>query len=68
MKIFFFDNIKNIINSNKKALITDNENNKIYLDNFEYQTEDNIFKSLGNVKILDKHQNTYEFNKFHLVF
>ena len=61
-----FNNYKKIISSSKKALITDNENNKIYLSNFEYQIEKNIFKSLGDVKILDKNQNSYEFNQIYI--
>ena len=61
-----FNNYKKVISSSKKALITDNENNKIYLSNFEYQIEKNIFKSLGDVKILDKNQNSYEFNQIYI--
>ena len=35
-------------------LVTDLDNNKIFLENFEYQINDNIFKSLGYVKIKDQ--------------
>ena len=46
--------MKKIIRSDQKATITDLENNKIYLENFEYLSSENIFKSIGLVKIIDK--------------
>ncbi len=61
-----FNNYKKVITSSKNALITDNENNKIFLSSFEYQIEKNIFKSLGYVKIEDKNQNSYEFNQIYI--
>ena len=36
------------IKSNKKTIIIDQDNNKIDLDNFEYNTNNNIFKSVRN--------------------
>ena len=47
----FFDNVKNFILSEKSAVITDQEKNKIYLDSFEYLTKKNIFKYIGYIKI-----------------
>ena len=37
---------------------------KFFLDTFEYQIEKNIFKSVGNVKIIDNKKNNFEFFKF----
>ena len=61
-----FDNQKKFITSSNKALVTDLDNNKIYLDNFEYIVENNIFKSVGYVKIEDKLNNTYEFSQVYI--
>ncbi len=61
-----FDNLKKIIISNKNAQITDQDNNKIYLDKFEYQIEENIFKSIGYVKVEDKFKNVYEFSQIYI--
>jgi LPS-assembly protein len=60
------DNIKKIINSNKKSILTDQENNKIYLENFEYLIAENIFKSVGNVKIIDNKKNDYQFSQIYI--
>ena len=46
-----FDNVKKLISSNKKAVITDQDNNKIYLEKFEYLIDKNIFKSVGYIKV-----------------
>ena len=51
----------NIILSNKPSVIKDIQKNEIQLDNFEYQSDKNIFKSIGNVKIIDKFINIYKF-------
>tara|TARA_Y100000389_G_scaffold182216_1_gene198657 strand:+ start:2547 stop:4949 length:2403 start_codon:yes stop_codon:yes gene_type:complete len=61
-----YDNFKNKISSDKKSIITDLDNNKIYLDNFEYNTQDNIFKSIGLVKINDSMGNSYEFSQIYI--
>ena len=61
-----FDNSKKIIFSEKKAKITDEDKNLIYLQNFEYKTESNIFKSVGFVEIKDQLNNTYEFSQIYI--
>ena len=38
----FYDNIKQVIYSNKKSVITDINGNKIYTDMFKYLTEKKI--------------------------
>ena len=60
------DNFNNYIFSNKKTVITDLDNNKIYLDNFEYLTKSNIFKSVGFIKIKDEMNNVYEFSQIYI--
>ena len=61
-----FDNNKKFIASNEKTIITDEDNNKIYLENFDYQTESNIFKSIGLIKIEDNKENSYEFSQIYI--
>ncbi len=61
-----FDNSKKIIFSENKAKITDEDKNLIYLQNFEYKTESNIFKSVGFVEIKDQLNNTYEFSQIYI--
>ena len=60
------DNLKKTIKSNKDAIITDQDNNKIFLNSFEYHSKDNIFKSIGYVKIQDSKNNSYEFSQIYI--
>ena len=61
-----FDDIKSFINSNDNATITDLDNNTIYLENFNYNIKDNLFKSVGKIKIVDKKKNNYEFSQVYI--
>ncbi len=63
--VFFDNNIKNI-KSDQRAVIIDQDNNNIYLDNFEYDSNTNIFKSIGYIKIEDKKNNSYEFSQIYI--
>ncbi len=54
------------ISSNKTTYINDPEGNYIELQNFDYQVNNNIFKSIGSVKILDKLENNYEFSQIYI--
>ena len=54
---------KNIASSNEKTIISDLDKNKIYLENFEFSNKENIFKSIGYIKIKDKKENVYEFSQ-----
>ena len=62
----FFDNKKKIIKSDKNSVLTDNSGNNIYLENFEYLAEENIFKSVGLIKINDQNDNNYEFSQIYI--
>ena len=48
------DNNKSSITSNEETIIRDKDNNNIYLNNFSYLKEENIFKSVGSIKVIDK--------------
>ncbi|MDA8822391.1 hypothetical protein N9N34_01525 [Candidatus Pelagibacter bacterium] len=60
------DSSKKIINSNTNSIIKDQDGNKISLENFEYLSEENIFKSIGLVKVEDKIKNIYEFSQVYI--
>ena len=51
---------QNRTTSNEKTIISDLENNTIFLDNFEFNNNNNI-KSIGFVKIEDKLNNIWIF-------
>ena len=57
---------KNIILSKKPAIITDIQKNKIFTENFEYQPNNNIFKSIGEVKVIDVSNNVYMFSQIYI--
>mgnify|MGYP000845540010 CR=1 FL=1 len=57
------DNKNALIKSQKTSVLTDLDGNKISLKNFEYQTNTNIFKSIGYVKIDDNKKNSFEFSQ-----
>jgi LPS-assembly protein len=60
------DNKENYATSQKKTIITDNQKNLIYLDNFNYQMINKIFKSVGYIKVVDKMKNSYEFSQIYI--
>ena len=65
-KDLFFDNFNKIIKTDKSAVIYDQDDNKIFLEKFEYFIKDNIFKSIGFIKIEDKFRNIYEFSQVYI--
>tara|TARA_B100001248_G_scaffold68660_1_gene48477 strand:+ start:8222 stop:10630 length:2409 start_codon:yes stop_codon:yes gene_type:complete len=60
------DNINQIILSDNKTIITDQDLNTISLENFEYMIKKNIFKSIGKVTIEDIKKNEYEFSQVYI--
>ena len=65
-KNIIIDNKSKTINSNEVTSINDPEGNYIELQNFSYQVKNNIFKSIGSVKILDRLENNYEFSQIYI--
>ena len=59
-------NKNSILLHQKPTIITDLENNIIKLENFEYQKEDKIFKSIGAIEITDKLNNSYQFSQLYI--
>ena len=62
----YIDNLKKIIRSEEKSLLLDQDKNKIFLNDFEYLINDNIFKSLKNVKIIDNKNNNFDFSQIYI--
>ena len=60
-----FDNKNKFINSKNKSILKDLDGNQIYLENFEYLINENIFKSIGYIKIEDQ-KNVYEFSQIYI--
>ncbi len=60
------DNQNKVIFSDKNSTLKDLDDNKIFLENFEYSMKTNIFKSIGLVKLKDKENNTYEFSQTYI--
>ena len=62
----YFNNENKEIKSDKPSILKDLSGNTIYLENFEYLQETNIFKSIGYVKIIDQYKNTYNFSQLYI--
>ena len=60
------DNKKKYISSDKNTIITDLDQNEFFLEGFSYETNFNIFKSIGSIKIKDKLENSYEFSQIYI--
>ena len=54
------------IYSKNQTIVTDENGNKIFMGNFEYQTDNSIFKSISNIEVVDKNQNKYEFSQVYI--
>ncbi len=65
-KDVIFDNKNFLIKSNKPSIIKDLDKNEIYLENFEYSTKNNFFKSVGKIKLLDSKDNSYSFSQIYI--
>ena len=50
----------------KKTTVTDQDNNQIFVDNFDFETENSIFKSIGNIEIFDNKDNKYQFSQVYI--
>ena len=57
---------ENLIFSKNDTNIVDQENNKIFLSNFKYNTIQNFFKSIGDVEIEDKNDNLYKLSQVYI--
>ena len=61
-----YNNIKKIINSDQYSILTDSEGNTVNVSMFQYHLEENLFSSIGKIKIIDKNKNKYFFKELHI--
>ena len=61
-----YDIIKKILNSSEKSIFTDSDKNIIETTMFQYDIKNNLFSSLGKIKILDINNNKYFFKEIHI--
>ena len=54
-----YDTRKKILSSNNNSIFTDNDGNKIETSMFQYHIADNLFSSVGKIKIIDIKKNKY---------
>ena len=57
---------EDLILANDKTKILDSDNNEIFLENFNFNTKLNFFKSIGDIKVNDKNKNTYKFSQIYI--
>ena len=61
-----YDLKNKFVSSKNKTEIIDIDKNFIFLENFEYLTNENIFKSIGEIKVEDKMNNSYKFSQIYI--
>ena len=61
-----YDITKKILNSNKKSIFSDLDNNIIETTMFQYDIKNNLFSSVGKIKIIDTKNNKYSFKEIHI--
>ena len=61
-----YDTKRKILNSNKNSIFIDNDGNKIETNMFQYNIENNLFSSVGEIKIIDVKKNKYFFKELHV--
>ena len=65
-KNIILDNKNNFASSDKATIIKDQDKNTIYLNNFEYKKNEHIFKSVGDIEIIDKLNNVYRLSQIYI--
>ena len=55
-----------MIKSNNNSTLQDLDGNKIMIENFEYQVNEGLFRSIGNIEIQDVKNNKYEFSQVYI--
>ena len=62
----FYDTEKKILSSNDNSIFTDNDGNRVETSMFQYLINDNLFSSIGKIKIVDIKKNKYFFKELHV--
>jgi len=65
-KNIYYDTKKKILNSKNDSIFTDNDGNIVETTMFQYYIKNNLFSSLGKIKIVDINKNKYFFKELHV--
>ena len=61
-----YDFKKKVLSSDYKSTITDDDGNYIEISMFRYHLKNNLFSSVGKIKIIDIKKNKYYFKELHI--
>ena len=61
-----YNTLKKILNSNENSIFTDIDGNIIKTTMFRYDIKNNLFSSIGKIKILDINKNKYFLKEIHI--
>jgi LPS-assembly protein len=61
-----YNTLKKILNSNENSIFTDIDGNIIETTMFRYDIKNNLFSSIGKIKILDINKNKYFLKEIHI--
>ena len=65
-KDILYDTEKEILSSNQNSIFTDGDGNIVETSMFQYYLKDNLFSSIGKIKIIDAKKNKYFFKEIHV--
>ena len=57
---------KRILSSNENSIISDRDGNIVEMSMFQYHIENNLFSSIGKIKLTDINKNKYFFQELHI--
>ena len=61
-----YNSFTKVLNSNDDSIFTDTDGNKIIVNMFQYQIKENLFSSIGKVKVIDANSNKYFFKEIYV--
>ena len=65
-KNIYYDAKKKILSSKNDSIFTDTDGNIVETTMFQYKIKNNLFSSLGKIKIVDINKNKYFFKELHV--
>ena len=65
-KNILYNTKKKILSSSENSVFFDNDGNIIETSSFQYHIENNLFSSIGKIKIIDIKKNKYFFKELHV--
>ena len=65
-KNILYDSGKKILSSNKKTILSDKDGNIIETNMFQFDIKNNLFSSIGKIKVIDIKKNKYFFKELYV--